>query len=246
MKRVIPILLVDNGELIKTVKFKSSTYIGDLLNSVKIYNELEVDEICVLDKSASKNGINFELISQFVNECFSPVSYGGGIKKLVEIEKILKLGVEKIVLQSKLMDYTFVEEAIKTFGSSTIVACIDYRIINGERIIFNKGISSKLKVEDIISKLNKIEIGEIMLQCIDKDGTYEGYDVEFIKKIIKDIKNPIVVAGGCSGLNDIKIAFDGGIAAAAAGSLFVYYTKAKGILINYPTTEEYNTVKIER
>jgi imidazole glycerol-phosphate synthase subunit HisF len=246
MKRIIPILLVDNGELIKTIKFNSPTYIGDFLNSVKIYNELEVDEICVLDKSASKNGINFNLINQFVDECFSPVSYGGGINTLLEIKKILKLGVEKIVLQSKLMDYDFVEEAIKKFGSSTITACIDYRIINGKRIIFNKGYSTKMEVEDLITNLTKFEIGEIMLQCIDKDGTYGGYDIEFVKKIINNIKNPIVIAGGCKDINDIKIAFDQGASGVAAGSLFVYYTKTKGILINYPTTKEFNEAKIKR
>jgi cyclase len=246
IKRVIPILLVENGELIKTVKFDSPKYIGDLLNSVKIYNELEVDELCVLDKSAKMKGINFELIKQFVNECFSPVSYGGGIKDVNDIEKILKIGVEKVIICSSLTDYSFIENAVKTYGSSTIVACIDYKLVNDTRIVFNGDKNNNLVVEELIKKINQIGVGEIILQSIDRDGTYLGYDLNFIKEVISTINNPIVVAGGCKDLLDIKEAFLNGVSGAAAGSLFVYYTNAKGILINYPNGYEFEEVDIKR
>jgi cyclase len=245
MKRVIPILLIENGELIKTVNFNNPTYIGDLLNSVKIYNELEVDELCVLDKSAGKNGINYELIKQFVNECFSPVSYGGGISELDEIGKILKIGIEKVVIRSKLLDFNFLENAVKIYGGSTIVACVDYLNIKGQRIVLNKE-NKKILVKDLLSKLNEIGVGEIILQSIDLDGSYLGYDLEFISEVVNIVNNPIVVAGGCRNLIDIKNSFDIGVSGAAAGSLFVYYTNTRGILINYPTNKEFEIAEIKR
>lgn len=246
IKRVIPILLVENGELIKTVNFNNPRYIGDLLNSVKIYNELEVDELCVLDKSAAVNGINYELIKQFVNECFSPVSYGGGIKEIEEIGRILKIGVEKVIICSNLTNYSLIEKAVNIYGSSTIVACIDYKLINQERIVFNGGNNNNISVKQLVLELNKIGIGEIVLQSIDRDGTYIGYDFEFLKEIISIIDNPIVVAGGCKDIQDIKRVFDIGVSGAAAGSLFVYYTNARGILINYPDSEEFRNASINR
>lgn len=248
LKRIIPILLVDSGDLIKTVKFNTPNYIGDLLVSLKIYNELEVDEICILDKSASKNGIDLEQIRCAAEECFVPVSYGGGISKIEQIKEIVALGVEKVIICSALLDYLFVEEAVKLFGSSTIVASIDYREINGEHYFFtaNGSKNTGITVQTMLNKLSSIGVGEIILQSIDKDGTYSGLDVEFVQKVLSVCRNPIVVAGGCSDITDIKKAFDIGVSGVAVGSLFVYYTNAKGILINYPDNNELKENGIER
>ncbi len=246
LKRVIPILLVENGQLIKTVKFSSPTYIGDLLNSIKIYNELQVDELCVLDKSAKIKGIDYNLIAQFVDECFAPISYGGGITKVQDIEKILKLGVEKVILCSHIANYSLVKSAVNIYGSSTIVACIDYRNINEKKMVFNGGRNNNISVSELVFKMNQIGVGEIILQSIDGDGTYQGYDHNFIKEVISSVNNPIVIAGGCKDINDIKKAFQIEVSGAAVGSLFVYYTDARGILINYPSDDEFKQAGIKR
>jgi imidazole glycerol-phosphate synthase subunit HisF len=248
LKRIIPILLVDNNELIKTKSFKDPNYIGDLLNSVKIYNELQVDELCILDKSAKFNGVNYEMISEFVNESFSPVSYGGGIKNIKQIEKILRLGVEKVILNSVLMDYQFVKDAVSTYGSTTITACIDYRLESGKRMFYTEnGIKqNSIEASELVKKISKLGVGEIIVQSIDRDGTYIGYDISFLEDLTKIVKNPIVIAGGCKNLKDIKSAFETGASGAACGSLFVYYTDLRGILINYPSNEEFDRIGIKR
>lgn len=248
LKRIIPILLVENQELIKTVRFSSPTYIGDVLNSIKIYNEFNVDELCVLDKSAMINGINYNMIEAFTNESFSPLSYGGGIYQLSQIEKILRMGVEKIVIGSEGVNLEFLRSAITNFGSSTITICVDYKIIKGEKFVFlnNGKRNSNITISHYINKLSSIGIGEIIIQSIDNDGTFNGYDLQTLKEITNEFQNPVVIAGGCGELMDIKKAFDLSASGAAAGSLFVYYSKAKGILINYPSLEEFNEYEIIR
>lgn len=248
LKRIIPTLLVQNRELIKTINFSNPTYIGDLLNSVKIYNELQVDELCVLDKSARKNGINFEMIREFANEAFSPVSYGGGINQLDQIEKLLRIGIEKIVLSTAALDYNFVKEAVNTFGSSTITVCIDYKLVKDKELVLveNGTKNTDLEVDTHLSNLNELRVGEVILQSIERDGTYSGYDLKLLKRISEKVNNPIVISGGCSSLLNMKQAFDDNASGVAAGSLFVYYTNKKGILINYPTQEELLTQEIER
>ncbi len=248
LKRIIPILLIENQELIKTTQFKNPVYIGDLLNSVKIYNELQVDELCILDKSARNNGINYKMISEFVDESFSPISYGGSIHNLEQIEKILRLGIEKVILNSSLMDVPFVERAIAKFGSSTISACIDYRVISGNRYFTSENGTNQSKIEalEMLKKYADLGVGEFLLQSIDGDGTYNGYDLEFLEETTKIVKNPIVIAGGCKDLNDVMSALNKGASGAACGSLFVYYTDSRGILINYPSTEEFDSIGIKR
>lgn len=248
LKRIIPILLVENKELIKTIQFSKPTYIGDLLNSIKIYNELEVDELCILDKSAKKNGIDFEMIQEFTNECFSPISYGGGISKLEDISKLLRIGIEKVVISSHATNLDFILSAIATFGSSTISVCIDYKTINGKQFVFveNGSKNTGLELKNFLKSLATNGVGEFIFQCIDKDGTYSGYDLNLIKNLMKPYQNPAVILGGCSGILDIKQAFQIGFSGAAAGSLFVYYTNLKGILINYPHENELIENKITR
>jgi cyclase len=240
LKRIIPILLVDNQELIKTIKFDNPTYIGDVLNSIKIYNELQVDELCILDKSARQNEINFNLIKELAIESFFPLSYGGGIKDLYSIEKLLRLGVEKVVLCSEAFNYEFVQSAISNFGSSTITVCVDYKEINKEKIVFiNNGLKNmNIEISKFVDKLVNIEVGEIIVQSIDNDGTYQGYDFDLLNELTNKFNNPFVISGGCKDLSDIYQAFKSNASGAAAGSLFVYYTNTKGILVNYPTNDE--------
>jgi imidazole glycerol-phosphate synthase subunit HisF len=248
LKRVIPILLVEKGELIKTVQFGNPTYIGDLINSIKIYNELEVDELCILDKSAKFSGINFSLLKQVVSECFMPLSYAGGVSNVEQVGELLKLGIEKVIVSSNLYDFEFLKNAVQVFGSSTIAVCVDYKFEQNKRVVYtsNGKNTNGLEVENLLIQLNEIGVGEVMLQSIDYDGTYHGYDFELVSKASNLINNPLIISGGCSSIEDIKKAFDLGVSACAAGSLCVYYTNAKGILINYPDSEEFRNFDIIR
>lgn len=247
LNRIIPILLLKDEELVKSKSFHSYTYIGDILNSVKIYNELEADELCIFDISSSSNGINYDLLSQIATECFMPVTYGGNITSCQEIEKILRLGIEKVSINTALSDLKFVSSAVDQFGQSTIVACVDYIIENGTALRTDPVSQDKSELVEFLEEIvTEANIGEVILQNKELDGSYAGYDLSTITKVKDNVHCPIVVAGGCSGLNDIKSAFQAGCSGAAAGSLFVYYTDAKGILINYPDSSELEEHNITR
>jgi cyclase len=188
------------------------------------------------------------MIQEFANESFSPVSYGGGISKLEQIEELLRIGIEKTIICSSAVNYDFVSSAVKTFGSSTISVCLDYKIINSIRTICiaNGRRNTNIDAISFFENLSNLNVGEIIIQSIDNDGTYNGYDLSFLRDISAKCKNPIVISGGCRDLMDIKNAFECGASGAAAGSLFVYYTSLKGILINYPTQEELLYSEINR
>ena len=228
--------------------FQDPTYIGDLLNSVRIFNELEVDELCILDKSAATNGIPFELLKDVVSEALVPVAYGGGVKTLADIRTLLKLGIEKVILCSALLDLDFLKDATRTFGSSTIVASVDYRTHEGRRWVFTHSGSrnTNLEVPDFVDRMVACSVGEIILHSIDRDGTYGGYDLTLLTELHARVDNPLLIVGGCSGLADIRRALDCGASACGAGSLFVYYTAARGILINYPDAREFQQAGIAR
>lgn len=246
LKRIIPILLLKDNELVKSIKFKNHKYIGDIINSVKIFNELEVDELLILDISASlkSNDINYNLLNEIASECFMPVTYGGNVDSIEKIEKILKLGIEKININSNSIDYNFISKAVEKFGTSTISVGVDYL---GDNVYISNGkIKTNHNVINHILELSKLNVGEIIIQNIAKDGTYEGYDLKLLKKITSRISNPIVIAGGCTNLESIFNGFSNGANACAAGSLFVYYTNTKGILINYPDEDEFKNNNIER
>jgi len=250
LKRIIPILLLKNGELVKSVQFMNHNYIGDVINAVKIYNELEVDELMLMNITSSKTNfdIDYNLLNQIATECFMPLSYAGNINSLEKIETLIKVGIEKVCINSASQNYSFVSEAVKKFGTSTISICIDYKYLNNEPIVFfsNGKEKSNLTAFQHINSLKEENVGEIILQNIDKDGTYTNYDIELLKKVRNKIQNPIIIAGGCKDINSLKEAFVNGANACAAGSLFVYYTDKRGILINYPDNEEMDKIGIER
>ena len=243
--RIIPILLLQESGLYKTVKFKDPKYIGDPLNAVRIFNEKQCDEIILLDILASRKTkeINFQLINEIATECFMPMAYGGGISNLSQIEKILKLGVEKVVINSAIFDKSeFLAVAVKEFASSTIVASVDIKkSIWGKQIVYSHS-DKKIPISDPIVYLRFLEeigVGEIIINDVDRDGTMIGYDLNLISKLSNAVNVPLIAAGGCKDMDDIKKVFSQtNVSAIAAGSFFVFQGKHKAVLISYPSPKE--------
>jgi cyclase len=243
--RVIPVLLLQKKGLVKTVKFKDPVYVGDYINAIRIFNEKEADELIFLDIDASKEyrGPFFETIKQFASECFMPVTYGGGITSCEEIRKILKLGIEKVAINTAaISNPSFIKEAVSNFGSSTIVVSIDVKknILGKYQIYSNKKIANASANLDFhLKQMEQYGVGEILINAVDQDGMMKGMDIPLIKKISQSVTMPVVACGGAVNLSDIGSAIkDGKASAVAAGSMFVFHGKHKAVLITYPSRNE--------
>lgn len=245
--RVIPVLLLRNEGLVKTVKFKNSTYVGDPINAIKIFNDKEVDELIFLDIDASKKELepNYELIDKFASECFMPVCYGGGITRIEQIRKIFALGIEKISLNhASLENPELIREASKIFGKQSIVVSIDVRKSwLGKYQIYNhkRNNCEKYNLLDYVANIEKLGAGEILVNSVDLDGTQLGYDINLLKMVSGAVNIPVIACGGAGSLKDFKMVKEQTLVSAlGAGSLFVFHGKHRAVLINYP---EYKVLK---
>lgn len=223
--RIAPTLLYKNN-LVKGKNFKSWRVVGNLYQMIKLYNLREVDELIFFDIDANNNNsIQFSLIDEFADDCFVPLTIGGGIKSLQDIENLLKVGADKVCINSSAVkDLNFIENAISKYGSQCIVISIDYKINdkNKKEIYINSGnTSTGILLENFIEKINKIEPGEILINSIDHDGMMKGYDIETIKKI-SDLTNvPIIASGGAGKLEDFfNLINETNIKAVSAASIF--------------------------
>jgi cyclase len=243
--RIIPALLIEQDYLVKTVRFKYDKYIGDPINTLRLFNEKEVDEIVFLDISASKRKVepNYNLIKDLASECFMPMSYGGGITNLKQIEKILNIGIEKIVVNTQaIQNKVFLKEAVENFGSTTIIGAIDVK-----RNFFNKlevfshavNKSTGIKVSEYLERILGDGVGEIFINDVDRDGTYTGYDLNLIKKLSDSMEVPMIICGGASGYHDLTKALAAGASAVAAGSIFIFNGPHRAVLITYPGEEDF-------
>jgi cyclase len=243
--RVIPVLLLRNLGLVKSIKFKDHRYIGDPINAVKIFNDKRADELVFLDILATREGrqANYELIQKIADESNMPFAYGGGINSLESIRNSLKHGAEKVVINSAAINNVeFVKAAAEEFGTSTIVVSVDVKknIFGKYKVVTHSG-TAKTNIEplNICLELENAGAGEIILNSIDKDGTMEGYDIELIKSITQKTSIPIVAVGGAGSYNDLRLAVsEGGASAVAAASLFVYHGPRRAVLISFPTRQE--------
>jgi len=239
--RIIPCLLVHDKGLIKTVNFKNSKYVGDPINAVRIYNEKEVDELMILDIDATvlNKEPNYKMIENIANECRMPLCYGGGIKTVEQAQKIFNLGVEKIALSSAAIeDIDIIKKITNRVGIQSVVIVLDVKkkFLGGYEVFIRNGkIKTGIDPIEFVQKLEKLGIGEIVINSIDNDGAMEGYDFNIIDKIKKIATVPITVLGGAGSLNDIKkVITKYKIIGVAAGSLFVFKGKYKAVLISYP------------
>jgi cyclase len=244
--RIIPCLLVKNGGLVKTVNFVRPKYVGDPINAVKIFNEKEVDELIVLDIDATSQNRapDYRMIKNLAAECRMPLCYGGGVKSLEQVEKIISLGVEKVAISSAAINNpVIVAQAAEVVGSQSIVVVMDVkktgRGYNFEIWTHNAGKPTGQSPVDFAKQVETLGAGEVVINAIDRDGVMKGYDLELVNEIREAIRLPITVLGGAGSLKDIAALINAfGIIGAAAGSLFVFKGVYRAVLINYPSRAE--------
>lgn len=239
--RVIPCLLLRGNGLVKTRRFRDPVYVGDPVNAVRIFSEKEADEIVVLDIDASREGRepNYELVAEIAGEAFMPVAYGGGVRTLEQMRRLIRSGVEKVVVNSAAVESTSVlSEGAAVFGSQAIVGGIDVKrtLLGGYRVVAKSGtVEAKVALDEHLARLVAAGVGEIFLNSVDRDGMMGGYDLDLIRKVALRVTVPVVACGGAGKLEHLSEAIrDGGASAVAAGSLFVFHGKHRAVLINYP------------
>ncbi|MCH8903680.1 MAG: imidazole glycerol phosphate synthase subunit HisF [Bacteroidetes bacterium] len=249
--RVIPCLLVKSNALVKTVGFKKPTYVGDPLNAIRIYNEKEVDELIVLDITATieNKPPPIKLIEDIAGECFMPFTYGGGIRNMDDVKQIFTLGVEKISINAIAYEKPeLLTEISKLYGSQAVIVSIDVKKdFWGKRKVFIRGGKKNTKMDpvDYAKRVEDLGAGEILLYSIERDGTFEGYDIELIKSVTDAVSIPVIVCGGAGKIEDFGTAVrEGGASAVAAGSMVVFQGPNRAVLINFPTKDELRNVLV--
>jgi len=237
-------LLLRRGGLVKTRRFKDAKYVGDPINAIRIFNEKEVDELMVLDIVVSKEGVDpdYRMIGLFAGECFMPLCYGGGIRTLDQAKRVFDLGVEKVCLQSAVLDRpAIVTEIAGHFGSQSVMVSVDVkRDWLGQPKLYQSR-SGKTLVQDWLDFMRSaVEggAGEVVLNAVDRDGEMGGYDIELIRQAADAVSVPLIALGGARTSDHFRQAVMAGASAVAAGAMFVFYGPHRAVLISYPPYSE--------
>ncbi len=238
--RLIVCLLIDeNLHLINTKNFIKNNYLGDPLNAAYIFSNYEVDELLVLDIEASKKdkSISYEFIKALSNFTTVPLTVGGGISNLQQIQDILSFGVEKVVIGKNLKyDYSFLREASNRFGSSSISAVLNVKELNnGEYLLFMG--DNKIHNSNIINEALSCQnagAGELIINDIDRDGSRRGLNIELMKMLNSKLSIPIVAMGGCgNNFHITELLEEIPLSGIAASSIFVYAPGTDKVLLKY-------------
>lgn len=246
--RVIPCLLVRGNGLVKTRKYKDAVYVGDPVNAVRIFSEKDADEIVILDIDASRLGLepNYELIAEMAGEAFMPVAYGGGVRNLEQIRRLIRSGVEKVVINTLATESTdTICAAVNVFGSQAIVGGIDVRrkLLGGYAIVAKSATEvKKVSLQEHIQNLVTAGVGEIFINDVDRDGTMEGYDLALVRSVAQTPVS-VVICGGAGNLEHLHQAVREGASAVAAGSMFVFHGKHRAVLISYLSESELRLIR---
>ena len=242
--RVIPCLQFAGGELLKTQRFKDPVYLGDPINAVKVFNDLECDELVIVDIRATLEGRapDYAMIEEFSSEAFMPLTYGGGIRTVEQIRRILSIGIEKVVIGTAAPDGRLISAAAGVFGSQSIVAAVDVRkSLMGRRDVWIRSATHNMKIDPCAyaERMQEFGAGELFVQSIDLEGARSGYDIALMKEVSAAVQIPVIACGGAGTLEDIRQLFlSSSAAGAAAGTMFVLHGKHKAPLISYPRPSE--------
>jgi cyclase len=242
--RVIPCLLIQGNGLVKTRKFKDPVYVGDPVNAMRIFSEKEADEIVVLDIDASRKGAepNYELIAEMAGEAFMPMAYGGGISNVEQVRRLIRCGIEKIVVNSAAVrSMEWIREAVGIFGRQAIVGAVDVKktLLGGYRVVTRSATEdAQIDLDQHIANLVTAGVGEIFINSVDRDGLMSGYDLQLIQRVSRNLTVPLVACGGAGTVEHLEEGVCHGASAVAAGSMFVFHGKHRAVLISYLTAAE--------
>ena len=236
---------MSKGALVKTVRFKDPTYVGDPVNAVRIFNQKEVDELVLLDIEATTQNrrIDYETLEKVVRECFMPICYGGGVNTIADMRKLFSLGIEKISLgTAAFMNPDLIKEAATEFGNQAIVVTLDVKkgFLGGYSVRIHQG-TKDMRIDPIkaAKKVEELGAGEILLNSIDRDGTWGGFDLKLIRDVADAVGLPVIAMGGAGSLKDVRLAVtEGGASAVAIGSMAVFQGKDLGVLIKFPSRKD--------
>lgn len=238
--RVIPVLLLKGKGLVKTIQFDKSRYIGDPINAVKIFNEMEADELVFLDILASKENRTIDLttVKEIADEAYMPFAVGGGIKDINSALALINVGAEKIVINTAFnLQPNLITNLANELGNQSVVVSLDVKKnwLGKWQCFSFSGSKNTGKDPITLAKLAEEKgAGEIFLNSITHDGMMQGYDLELIQQITSAVNIPVVACGGAGKLIHLTEAIQNGAHAVAAGSMFVYHGARNGVLINYP------------
>lgn len=242
--RLIPCLQVRCGSLVKTRRFSSFSYIGDPANTCRIFNECEVDELAVVDilATVSGDGPNFDLLRDIADECFMPVAYGGGLRTMADVERVLRIGLEKVIIGSAAYtDPEFVTQVAQAFGSQCLVAAIDVARTWRNDWQCRARSGTQPTGQDPVGWARRVEelgVGEILLTSTDREGTWLGLDHSLISSVAGSVTVPVIAHGGANSKDDVvKAVRESGASAVALGNLVVYQKKDMGVLVNFPSID---------
>lgn len=247
--RLMPCLLMSNGALVKTIRFKDGPYVGDPVNAVRIFNQKEVDELILLDIHATtqNRGIDFDTLEKVVSECFMPICYGGGVRTLEDMRRLYALGIEKVSLGAAAFEVPdLVRQAAAEFGSQAVVVTLDVKKgLLGGYTVRTRGGSCDMKISpsQAARTFEEQGAGELLLYAIDRDGTWSGFDLKLVESVSQVARVPVVAAGGAGSLEDIKAAVkQAGASAVAVGSMAVFQGKDLGVLIKFPSRKDQDAI----
>lgn len=240
--RLIPCLLLHNGGLVKTVRHRNPIYVGDPVNAVRIFNEKGADELIVLDIDASKQqcGPNLDLIQRIAEECFMPLTYGGGISSSQQAADVLRLGVEKVSVQNAAMKHPgLIRELADQFGSQSVVVSVDVVERRRGTMLWNAAAQKPVPGSwlDFFGSLSELGAGEILLSDVDREGTQRGLNLDLIQTAAANSNLPIVAMGGTNSLEDVSRALRVGASGVSVGSLVTLYGPHRAVLITYPSEQ---------
>lgn len=225
--RIIPTLLYKSVGLVKGIGFDSWRVVDTVLPAIKVYNLREVDELILLDIAATSENRDpdYESIKEFSQECFVPFAVGGGINNIEHIKQLLRVGADKVVINSSAyQNIEFIRECAEIFGSQCIIASIDAKMgaDNQYSCYSHCGtVDTGIEVSEWAKTLEAVGVGEIIITSITRDGTMNGYDLELIKKVSENVKIPVIASGGAGDYIHMEEALKyGGASAVAAASMF--------------------------
>ena len=247
--RVIPVLLLRDESLVKTVRFGKFSYVGDPCNTVRIFNELEVDELMFLDITASREGRgpNLKMLADIADECFMPLGYGGGVQSVAQAKSVFDIGFEKVCVNTAAFDRPeLVTELARQYGSQAVVASIDVKSGLLGRATVRSQSGRRNTGRDPVSWAVEVErrgAGEILLTSIDREGSWEGFDLDLVNRVADAVSIPVIAHGGAGSVEDIgRVVKQAGASAVALGSLVVFQRQGMGVLVNFPDARQLEAV----